>query len=450
MDNMPSTPNSPYNQPPSQPYPARSDMSLYSPLKLPPIQFPQMTQLSLIPSPLRRSKSTAVPPPRDIALPFPGIVYPEFARRHQDASLRSGYLSRPQSASRVSFVPKVPLDILESIVRAAVEDADPENCTLLVKMAAELDKPLPPPSNRELSRPAPQWSARERLLIRKGYCVLDLQLLAKSAFTAQEVVAVVQRQLLSPHDDQKMDPEVFRSYINHAARTSLLSLQLRSQILLLATADNTEESEVEAVVFSNRDLFGPNGYVSTNNRYMAHRSPDVEMYQGLVNVEEPAGAPTTSPELDNRVDRMITDLEQYIAGDKREGAFTAGTPRIVPMISSGRNTIGFSGEASGRKPLQRSNTFAAGDTRRDSLIPREHWPAQASPTDKSTFVKTARDRSQDGPGQRGRTFLNRLEDRVHTLRHSKTVNKKISNFFSRRAKPSRGGRKDGRETNRVD
>lgn len=210
---------------------------------------------------------------------------------------------------------KVPFDILEGLVHSAVYGDEKCQALLLHIHNDCLDR-------------LDSYTHKERRLLRKGYLVLDLICLAISEFTSWDVVKAVRRHLFQkPHDAIKWEDKVFASFIHHAVRNNFLPRTTAIQTLLLVNGcDSDYESEVEKAVFEDKELFGPDGYIYSNDGKVIDRPHDWCFYNDFVNKEELEEAPTTIAEVQVRVRAYHDEHEKYLVGDQRPGALKSGTP----------------------------------------------------------------------------------------------------------------------------
>lgn len=202
-------------------------------------------------------------------------------------------------------------DIIEGLVRGAV--FGDEKCqSLLLEIHGDC-----------LSR-LDAYFLRARRALRRGYLMIDLYCLANAQFTNKDIVDGIQRKMFyAPTDSLEcLDDSVFASFIYHAVRTGVLPKTSAVQALLLVTAcDSDQESEVEKAVFEDKELFGPEGYIYTNDGKVMDRPLDSDVYENFAAVEDLAAAPKTLSEIKTRARDYTSELEQYVVGDQRSGAF---------------------------------------------------------------------------------------------------------------------------------
>jgi hypothetical protein len=205
---------------------------------------------------------------------------------------------------------KLPFDILQGLVRAAVY-GDSRCQETLLKI------------HRDCMVQPQAYTPEELRSIRKGYLMLDLHCLALAKFTTWDLVDSVRKQLFSqPTDGKRLEEMVFRSLVHHSVRNGTLPKMSAVQILLLnSTDDSDQESEAEKAIFQDKELFGPDGYIQANQGKVIDRALDVDMYDDLASAEEIAAGPVSAGEVNARLHSYCNDLQEYVAGDQRPGAF---------------------------------------------------------------------------------------------------------------------------------
>jgi hypothetical protein len=209
---------------------------------------------------------------------------------------------------------KIPFDILQGLVRGAVYN-DRRCQDSLLRVHADCM------SRRDV------YSPKELRIIRKGYLMLDLYCLVGTKFTRWEVVEAVRQQFFfKPMDGNRLPDVVFRSFIHHAVRNGILPKMTAVHILLLHSADDTDvESEVEKAVFDDKELFGPQGFIHTNDGRVVDRAMDISLYDGMVHAEDLENSPASKQEIENRLQSYTEDLQRFVSGDQRPGAFDSVT-----------------------------------------------------------------------------------------------------------------------------
>ncbi|KAF1849321.1 uncharacterized protein K460DRAFT_415707 [Cucurbitaria berberidis CBS 394.84] len=220
-------------------------------------------------------------------------------------------------------VPIIPLDVLDVIANAGVH-GDIECQTIIQRLDRELLKGLRSPAIK------PRWNKQARYLIRKAHLAIDLDVQMRTGRLTREIVDAVRRQFFPTitQGEKKMTNHVFNSYIHHAVRQGELAHSQATKILLLATGDgNYEESYAERAIFAGhewfRDATGFAAYFEENvEKNGSFSREDASLYEDMVTAEELAAAAQTLPELNHRVHSYIADVERYMEGDRRPGAFT--------------------------------------------------------------------------------------------------------------------------------
>jgi hypothetical protein len=215
-----------------------------------------------------------------------------------------------KSESHLITFDQFPFDILEGLVRAAV--FGDEQCQELLHEIHE-----------DCMRRLTSYTLKERRQIRLGYMMLDLYCLAYTQFTTWDVVHGIRKHFFHrATDSPRVGDKVFASFVHHAVRSNNLPKSSANQILLLLTAcESDHESEVEKAVFEDRELFGPGGFIYTNNGRVVDRPQDISLYDELIHEEDLKDAPKTVAQAHKRVSSTVDELQKYIAGDQRPGAF---------------------------------------------------------------------------------------------------------------------------------
>lgn len=208
---------------------------------------------------------------------------------------------------------------------------------------------------------------------------------------------------------------MFRSPIYYAVRSDALPKSTAIQILLLASAmdSNNPESEVEKAVFEDKELFGPERYINANQEHVVERRVDVNIYDGLFSESDLAAAGAVTEDSRSEMGRKLARYEEqegYLAGDGRKGALSSSlrAPSSVVAPSTKSNT-----------PLSLVQGYVtapqspAGSAERDEFVPG----GGSTPPD--TPTKTVKGGMMNG-GERkvspGKQFMRMLEGAKRRLR----------------------------------